>query len=252
MFNWSRSQGLSTSSDSLSQHPSSTNISPGAQADKSRASKRITARLLSAAVAAIVILMSSAPSASAWNGAPRYAKGTTAFYCIHEDFTTTRANTIRAAFEAIDDAASALTLTESWYYGAYCDVRVSYNTAVAIMGFNYVSGADINVNPNKTFWWYEYLNSCVNVSWDQCSPYAYSAMLHEAMHWLGFEHPGTLGSCAPGYKSGETLYACDTYGERVMYMNAADGYYRWLRGLGSSDTSDDGDDLRGINAWYDW
>jgi hypothetical protein len=203
-----------------------------------------------------------APSAAAYNGEARYAKGSVLYYCVSPEFTTTRRDTIIEAFERFDAQASALGLNpiisdtdES------CDVYVFYYAGGeegSIMEWGYSSIFDrhvIRVNEDKTFWWFEGPNTCVQPQYGPlCSPFALSTMMHEVGHWLGFGHQGKASDgyqCARGYIFNGTYYgygtnqvvaACLHYATRVMWFLAADGYYRAL----------DPDTINGINDWYDW
>lgn len=225
--------------------------------------RRITQVFL-AMVLALGLTVSATPeTAEAHNGYARFGKGSTIDFCFNPNsgWTSTVLGALRTAVAEIDNNANALTIREvfngnschQWVY-APSNLRITLNSdGCAVMCYVQMynslglAGHEIRINPHKTQYWGAGQQNCiVGIN---CLTYARSNFQHEIMHWLGFEHPGwsgpNLGSCTGGYHTSWTQIKCDTYGQRLMYAQAGDGYYRTLAWPSY-------DDMRGLKLWYDW
>lgn len=213
--------------------------------------------IFSLALIGLLFTLATMPVA-AYTGSKAQSNGTH-YYCIARGtasdawgFSYAQKNIIRKAIEDWDSEMGNVTLNELWLYPAdfwddpRCTFLIYGSTIPAIADATTITDV-MRINKSAMADW-EHTSStgprnCLAVS---CGVYAYIAALHEFGHLLGFDHHS--GTCNAQYFAGGYWYyyysaytkdSCDWGGERLMYTNAADGFWRTITY----------DERNGLDAW---
>jgi len=200
-------------------------------------------RRIIASLAAVGLLLSlTSSSVEAFNSyGANYPVGSHVTYCFDANsfLTYNRRENMRVAIEQIDQESGGIYLDKVDYDGS-CDVHI-YSYAYSGAPMRWITSSNsIEINENFDFYWPQEASTCVNLPPNnQCLPAAWTTIQHEFLHVLGLEHPSG-GDCDPGYASWNVTAACDSIGERVMFSQAGDGYFRNLSA----------DDIAGIVWMY--
>lgn len=203
-----------------------------------------TIKTIALALFTLTLLLAVPSTVAAYKGSPRISAGHTYEVCVSDEWSWDRGTLIKQAInQGWDDAMDNVTLkvfinVDMFWDSQWnaCNVRFKKGNTTQ---FNSWTNDITIANTGFLDWNYDLSPSNCRMDYDyQCPGYASVIAQHEFGHWIGLGHTTEDTVCRKGYwvtiyqydgyYSTETQAACDGLGERLMYANAGDGYWRTI------------------------